>query len=145
MYVWEYGNKLKDIVTKLTFDCSVIGDSYLTAPMSYRPIDNTIRYNLGRVQGIGMKRGFLFQDTFFCLGYHEIGHYIDFKNNPELHSNLKERMTDPEFVYDREEQAYVLGRKLIESNKLLVIYDSLNNERLEKLKQKMKGFNYNRT
>jgi hypothetical protein len=78
----------------------------------------------------------MFQDTFFCLAYHEIGHYLEIRSNPALTDNLIEMKKDLNFLYNREEQAYQLGRGLITDNRLLPIYDALNNERLTKIKAK---------
>jgi hypothetical protein len=135
-HVWEFGDKLKELITELGYDCSIISDNSISSPMSYRPSDNSIRFNLGRVQGIGMKRGYMLQDTFFCIAYHEIGHFLEIRNNPALANNLKESKQDYNFLYNREEQAYRLGRELIINNRLLSIYDSLNEERLTKLKRR---------
>ncbi|GAF10915.1 hypothetical protein JCM16418_5152 [Paenibacillus pini JCM 16418] len=70
-----------------------------------------------------------------CIAFHELGHYIDFKENPELFEKFDCDLYQ-EKKYEFEYRAYQLGRKLIVDRRLLEIYDELNKERLNGIKMK---------
>ncbi|MNW59566.1 hypothetical protein D3C74_374890 [compost metagenome] len=128
--MWE--ELLTRIVQENGFDCKVVKDDSLYKPMIYRPKTNSIHFNTGQVLGVSGRFGYLLQDTFKCIAYHELGHYMDFKEKPEL-KNLFNDTYYKANKFELESRAVELGRTLIKENRLLEIYDVLNKARIDSI------------
>jgi len=101
--------------------------------MSYNYNNNTIKINLEMLEEI--KDGYLYylseDEIITVMLCHEIGHYLEFKNNKELPSQFQYYMFDStreeyiEFILEREKVAWENGKQYVPKD-LLEEYDRVN-------------------
>ncbi|MFC8685912.1 hypothetical protein [Brevibacillus porteri] len=139
--LWDAQETFDKLIERHGFDCKAVKDDRFYKPMAYRLESNAVHYNVAQVLGVAGRYGLLLKDTFLCIAYHELGHYLEIKQNPALIVLFKEaksagNLTFNKFKYEREKAAYTLGRDLITDERLLEIYDALNKDRLESSRKK---------
>jgi hypothetical protein len=102
-------------------------DPHLTKAMKYNVTNNTIKFNHMQINGYKTRTNLNISDEEFALIilYHEMGHYLDFKENKYNFDQSKWTQEEKRlFMQEREINAWKYGRTLV-SNELLKLYDKI--------------------
>jgi hypothetical protein len=131
---------MQDIVS-VHSSCKLLQEEEYTFIMAYHYKDNVIKYNIERLQSskqdIKEFKNLNFETYFELCLYHELGHYLDYKNNKDR-ALVRETNDDPDnnFKFIGEQNAWKFGREIIPS-RLQVDFDLLNESNLNFWKNKI--------
>lgn len=130
---------LIEVNKRVAFPCDFKWDQTISAPMSYSPHNNVIKFNPVRISHYVNK----FADNLNSdqiieiIACHEIGHLIDFSENKLPEGCRKLHASE---VYEREQSAWQYGRKIVSQN-LIADYDEFNRLNLEKHARRIRSKN----
>jgi hypothetical protein len=110
LYIWDIEKIIKDTLDEHTLDIDYEINNKLLAPISFNVSKNTIKFNYLQINGyianINFKIKETDEDCVKIILYHQLGYYLEFKNNKHDLRVLK--------YFDDEKKAQILAK--IETN-----------------------------
>jgi hypothetical protein len=110
LYIWDIEKIIKDTLDEHTLDIDYEINNKLLAPISFNVSKNLIKFNYLQINGyianINFKIKETDEDCVKIILYHQLGYYLEFKNNKHDLRVLK--------YFDDEKKAQILAK--IETN-----------------------------
>jgi hypothetical protein len=126
-------NLIQDTISLHTNNtCKLLEEHEHAFSMAYHLKDNVIKYNLTSLEKMkenGPLKHLSDEEFFEVCIYHELGHYLDYKRNPDRSSvRMKNDNPELEFLFIGEQNAWRYGKEILPlyRNDLSKHFDTLN-------------------